>query len=247
MSYKNTTNEVLLELYKTSGLKNTIDVGKAMLESSLHKDNKHFRAHTHGEICETILECIIIDYFKQYNLNKYKWFYKKGLILKDVNNPDSGYFTELDFTVFTPQKIFAFECKSYNGDTRITDKCTIRRKTGGTFDVFEQHKKHFMVLADQLKPFRIHNSANALEIPYQLVLFDFSTGKTEDERDTSNKLLMPCLDEKNVLNIFKTVYNMPIMWDIDRVHTAMEIIERHSEENREKHLKYVQSLHGKKG
>ena len=95
------------------------------------------------------------NYLNRYNLTKYGWFYSKGLILKDVNNPNSGYFTELDLTVFSPQRIFAFECKSYAGPKKITDKCTIRKKKGGTFDVYDQHSKHFMVLADQLKPFRI--------------------------------------------------------------------------------------------
>ncbi len=245
MSFKDKTNEVLLELYNKEGLQNTIEVAHAMLQSATHKNNKHFLAHTHGEICESILECIVLDYFKSFNLNKYGWFYKKGLILKDINNPDSGYFTELDLTVFTPQRIFAFECKSYGGNNRITDSCTIRRKNGSSFDVYEQHKKHFMVLADQLKPFRIINQQNALSTPYQLVLFDFSEGSTTDERDTKNKLLMPCLNEKNVLNIFKTVYDAPIMWDISRVRRAMDIIEKHSDANRDKHLKYVSQLREK--
>lgn len=242
MSYKDSTNSILLKLYNSSGIDNTIAVARAMLSSKTHKDEQHFRAHTHGEICETVLECLILDYIKKYNKTKYGWFYKKGLILKDINNPDSGYFTELDLTVFTPQRIFAFECKSYSGDNKITDKCTICRKKGNSFDVYDQHSKHFMVLADQLKPFRIINQANALSNPYQLVLFDFSTGSTTDIRDNKYKLLMPCLNESNVLNIFKTLQGASIMWDINRVHSAMNIIEKHSNENRKKHLKYVQNL-----
>jgi hypothetical protein len=242
MSYKSSTNEKLLQLYKDTSKDNVIQVGRAMLESSTHKEDKHFLAHTHGEICETVLECIILDYLKKYNLTKYGWFYEKGLILKDVNNAESGYFTELDLTVFTPQKIFAFECKSYGGDKKITDVCTIRKKSGSSFDVYEQHKKHFMVLADQLKPFRIINSENSLENPYQLILFNFSTGTTIDNRDTANKLLMPCLDESNVENIFKLAWDKPVMWDVNRVHKAMQIIEKHSEANRVKHLNYVKNL-----
>lgn len=242
MEYKESTNTEILKLYNATGINNTIDVAHAMLSSKLHKDNMHFLTHTHGEICESVLECLVLDYFKKYNLQKYGWFYSKGLILKDVNNPTNGYFTELDLTVFAPQKIFAFECKSYGGNKRITDKCTIRKSKGGCFDVYEQHKKHFLVLADQLKPFRIINPQNALSAPFQLVLFNFSTGITKDERDTKNKLLMPCLDETNVLNIFKTIYDAPIMWDIQRVHKAIEIIEKHSEENRKKHLEYVKTL-----
>jgi hypothetical protein len=244
MEYKESTNAQLLALYNRSDLDNVIKVGRAMLESSLHKDNKYFMAHLHGEICETVLECIIIDYIKRYGLKKQGWFYKKGLILRDVNNVKSGYFTELDLTVFTPQKIFAFECKSYGGDKKIVDKCTIKKKKGGTpFDVYDQHSKHFKVLADQLQPFRIINKNTRGFAPYQLILFDFATGTTKDVREDRDKMVMPCLNESNVENIFKLVEGKPIMWDINFVRKAVDIIDKKSEENRKKHLEYVKSLH----
>lgn len=231
-----------MQKYKELGLKKMIAIARAMLENTDYKQSIDFIAHMHGEVCETVLECSIIEYVKTYNLEKYGWFYKKGLILRDVNHLDSGYFTELDLTVFTPQKIFAFECKSYGGDKKITDRCTIRKKKGGTFDVYDQHEKHFKVLADQLHPFRIINQQNAMYAPYQLVLFNFATGKTDDVRTPPNKIIMPCLDETNVLNIFKLNYNKPVMWDIVRVRKAVDIIASHTEENTKKHLKYVQSL-----
>ncbi|MFQ9150782.1 MAG: nuclease-related domain-containing protein [Blautia sp.] len=61
---------------------------------------------------------LVEDYMRRFPVKTKDWFCAKGLIIKDINNPDSGYFTELDYTVFTPQKIFAFECKSYGGDKR---------------------------------------------------------------------------------------------------------------------------------
>ena len=244
--YKGSTHDMLMSYYQNNGLMKTIEIGRAMLQSNSYKSNTAFIAHVHGEIAETILECIILDYIERYNLKKYGWFYKKGLILKDINHTDSGYYTELDLTVFTPQKIFAFECKSYGGDKRITDICTIRKKKGGSFDVYDQHKKHFMVLADQLKPFRIVNPQNAKFAPYQLVLFDFATGETVDERLPQHKILMPCLNESNVSNISKLNYNKPVMWDIQRVQKAIEIIASHTKQNTIEHLKYVKSLHSDK-
>lgn len=53
---------------------------------------------------------------------------------------------------------------------------------------------------------------------------------------------MPCLDETNVTNIFKLNYNKPVMWDIVRVHRAIDIIASHTKENTKKHLKYVKGL-----
>ena len=68
MELKDSTNAQLLALYKQVGLEQTIKVGRAMLESSLHKGVGCFTQHVHGEVCETVLECIIIDYMKRYNL-----------------------------------------------------------------------------------------------------------------------------------------------------------------------------------
>ena len=213
--YKLSTHEKLMNYYDAHDLNKAIKVGRAMLESTSYKGETTFIAHVHGEIAETILECIIMDYIRKYNLQKYGWFYKKGLILKDINHADSGYYTELDLTVFTPQKIFAFECKSYGGNK-------------------------------QLKPFRIVNPQNAKYAPYQLVLFDFATGVTTDERLPQNKILMPCLNETNVSNIFKLNYDKPIMWDIKRVQKAVEIIASHTKQNTTKHLNYVKNLHSNK-
>ena len=244
MEYKESTNKKLLQLYKNEGLETTIKVARAMLESTLHKKEGYFLSHVHGEICETVLECSILEYFSRYNLGERGWFYKKGLILKDVNNPKSGYFTELDLTVFTPYKIFAFECKSYGGDKKIVDKCTIRKKKGGSFDVFDQHDKHIRVLSDQLEPFRIRTAETQRFAPYQLILFDFATGNTQDVRKPEDKLRMPCLNETNVLNIFRMNKDVPVMWDIGMVNKAVQIIDKKGRENAEKHLKYVKGLHG---
>lgn len=247
MSYKESTHDVLLEYHKKFGSEKTIQIARAMLESTNHKKEGHFLSHVHGEICETVLEMLIIDFIQKYNLYSKGWFYKTGLILRDVNNPGNGYFTELDLTLFTPQKIFAFECKSYGGDKRITDKCTIRKKKGGVFDVYDQHQKHFKVLADQMQPFRIANKNTRGYAPYQLVLFDYALGKTEDVRDNASKMLMPCLDETNVTNILTTAFDKPVQWDIVRVKKAMDIITKNNRDNTAKHLKYVTELHRKRG
>ena len=168
------------------------------------------------------------------------WFCAKGLIIKDINNPASGYFTELDYTVFTPQKIFAFECKSYGGDKKITDICTIKKKKGGAFDVYAQHEKHAVVLSEQLRAFR--KSQYIGTQAYQLILFNFSTGETLDTRTVQNKLLMPCLDETNVLNIFSIYENDPVIWNMEYLKKAIAIIQKHGDENTKKHLSYVKDL-----
>lgn len=240
MSYKRESNRILMQYYETHSLEDTIAVARSMLYSETYKDIKAFNAHVHGEICETVLEMIIIDYMKRNPERTAGWFFSKGLIIKDIENPGNGYFTELDFTVFTPEKIFAFECKSYGGDKKIVNECTIRKKKGGSFDVYAQHEKHARVLARQLKPFR--KSIHLDKPAYQLILFDFSTGVTEDIRNAKNKLIMPCLNEQNVTNIFKIFEGKPVLWNMEPLRKAITIIERNRDEYTAKHLEYVTQL-----
>lgn len=240
MSYKEASRKVLLEYRQSHSLVETIKVAKKMLESKTHKDNVVFHTHVHGEICETILEILVEYYMQRFPVKTKDWFCAKGLIIKDINNPASGYFTELDYTVFTPQKIFAFECKSYGGDKKITDICTIKKKKGGAFDVYAQHEKHAVVLSEQLRAFR--KSQYIGTQAYQLILFNFSTGETLDTRTVQNKLLMPCLDETNVLNIFSIYENDPVIWNMEYLKKAIAIIQKHGDENTKKHLSYVKDL-----
>lgn len=240
MSYKEASRKVLLEYRQSHSLVETIKVAKKMLESKTHKDNVVFHTHVHGEICETILEILVEDYMQRFPVKTKDWFCAKGLIIKDINNSASGYFTELDYTVFTPQKIFAFECKSYGGDKKITDICTIKKKKGGAFDVYAQHEKHAVVLSEQLRAFR--KSQYIGTQAYQLILFNFSTGETLDTRTVQNKLLMPCLDETNVLNIFSIYENDPVIWNMEYLKKAIAIIQKHGDENTKKHLSYVKDL-----
>ena len=119
MSVKNKTNDVLLEFYKTNSYEFTLAVAKKMLESKSYAGKRKFNSDLHGEICETVLEISIMEYMKLYPEKCKDWFYEKGLILKEVNNPDSEFLTELDLVLFTPTQICIFECKSYNSDKTL--------------------------------------------------------------------------------------------------------------------------------
>lgn len=242
MSYKDSTNQVMKEYYQQHGLEATIALGWAMLEVKKHSSDASFYTDVNGEICETVLELIVCQYILDNGLSAEGWFYKKGLIIKEPGS-NKDYYTELDLTVFTPQKIFIFECKSYSGDKTITDTCTIRRAKGNNCDVFSQNCKHANALAKQFAAFRTNKGVE--EAPYQLVLFNFSKGSVVDSRPALSQVMMPCLDDSNVCNIFDYYRNSPAIWRIDKVLQAAEIIAKHSDANRSKHLSYVKSLHGK--
>ena len=79
MSYKEDTHSLLMQKYEELGLQKMITIARAMLENTDYKKSTDFITHMHGEVCETVLECIVLDYMKTYNLERYGWFYKKGL------------------------------------------------------------------------------------------------------------------------------------------------------------------------
>lgn len=240
MSYKSLTNSKLWEVYRAVGLEKFLIITQKMLELRTNKNNTEFHAHVHGEICETVLAVIIQEYIDKNNLSDKGWFFINGLILRDVDRPGSGYFTELDVTVFTPQKIFAFECKSYGGPKQISKECTIRKAKGQLFDVFSQHEKHTIQLSKTLEPFRINIGMSIA--PYQLSLFNYSLGECVDSRDEKWKVIMPVTDTTNVTKLFDHILDKPPLWDVKYVKRAVEIIEKRKDNNTVKHLEYVKSL-----
>lgn len=242
LSYKKGTRDSILKYYDKNGKDATIKLCRNMLLSSKHKDNKVFHTHVHGEICETVLEVLILDYMRCNQEQTKDWIMKKGLILKDPC-ADNRYYTELDITVFTPEMIYAFECKSYGGDKKIKDVCKIQKSSGGGYDVFKQHYRHLQVLHSNIGAFKRCNSNEKVS---QLILFDFSTGVTEDVRKLKNKLLIPCLSENNVTNIFNLSKTKRQVWDMEYVRKAIDIIT--TKDNSKNHLEYVRGVRdGKNG
>ena len=227
--------------YAKSGVAHTVALAEAMLQSSLHKSNEEFRTSLHGEICETVLEILILDYMRVHKKDTESWILKKGLILQDPENKESDYLTEVDLSLFTPQKIFVFECKSYAGNKIICDKCTIKRDKG-IFDVYKQNEAHGIVMHKNLEAFRLYKPETAGLKDLQLVLFDFSLGSCKDVRGEAFKRLMPCTNKENVLLLFRNLQVEPVLWKMIGVSKAVEIIAKASIKNRSKHLKYVKQL-----
>ena len=241
MSKKIRTNSVLMNYYNNNSdnLKKVIEVCKAMLKS------KNSSADIRGELCETLLVIMLEDFIKKNNLDRAGWFLSKGLILKDLDNPTSEYLTELDITLFTPKKIYLFECKSYKGEKMVDKELTLYTKSSKgwnkKFDVYDQHTKHFLALYKYLEGFR--ERVNSKYKPYKIVAFDFSDGDIIDKRAEKYKELFPIKNETNLYDIFKTYNDEPIQWDISYVRKVVEKLEETKGSLTAKHLDYVTSLH----
>lgn len=243
ISIKDNTFDVLVSYYnKTKDMKKFIAVCREILEK------KASTPEMRGEVCETVLYVMLNDFIEK---NKLKgWRVSKGLILKDVNREkDHNYYTEVDLTLFTPKCVYSFECKCYKGEKYLTDKGSLYVKRGKEFkkslDVFDQHFKHFKVLYDNIK-FAIDKSVDDSKYKtFKLLYFDFSIERTGDKRDKKYQSLFPIINESNLYSLFNTYNDRPNYWNMELVNKALDIIEKASEKNAEKHLAYVKSLHKK--
>lgn len=238
MDTKDKLRDKIYSYYKANGYAKTLNVAKSILES------ENSTGLIRGELCECVLVIFLEEFIK---VNKIKdWIISKGLILRDLENPDSSYLTELDVTLFTPKRIFLFECKSYSGNKILTGKGQIAVKSGKKYnkkiDVYEQHIKHYIALHKYLKDFK-YGRANSK--PFKMAMFDFSTSGYVDRRDSNAKGVLPLVTPETVSKLFSNYNKLDVCWDIDYVKEVVKIMENNKEKITSKHLEYVKSLHAR--
>ncbi|ONI39079.1 hypothetical protein AN639_10600 [Candidatus Epulonipiscium fishelsonii] len=218
MNYKNATYNLLMDYYEKYGKDRTIEIAYNMLQSNRHKEDKAFVSIVHGEICEVIACITIKDYIKHNPQQTKDWFYIKGLILKDLINPNK--FTEIDIVLYTPQMVYAIECKCYSGVKILIDKCTIVRGNA-KIDVYAQHKLHTQFLEEHIKHGRIITEKT---LATQLVLFNFSVGSTKDTRTPKNRIFMINANHETLPKLFDFNKNLSIAWDINFLRKVNKIL-----------------------
>lgn len=216
-----------------------------MYNVNLKNVKKNFKTDLNGEICETVLEIGILEFMRSHQVECKDWVLKKGLIIKDIENPNNGFMTEIDLVLATPQMIYLFECKSYTGKKVLTNECTITTPTR-SFDVYEQNFLHAKTFLAQFIPYRCNRDEKIF--PLQLVFFSLSKGDIVDTRTEQNKRLMPLVEIENLSsflasNIPTDKRKVPTLWRIQYVKKALNIIAKRSNEYRDEHLTYVKSLH----
>jgi hypothetical protein len=243
MSLKDSTNQVILNNYKQKGLEHTLVLCSKLLENkSLYREGAGFVL---GEIAESVLEVLLIDYIRTRNLKD--WFYVKGMIIKDVETMNRDFSTEIDLVLFSPQRIYLFECKGYVGSKTLTGKGVLERtgKNKVKFDVFSQHKNHATVFMKMFNPFILKDEDPAK--CYRLAIFDFSSGKTIDNRDEKWKKIMPIIGPEDVFPMLDKSLDKRRKWNMEYVKKAVQIIERNKTSATNNHIKYVRDLDKRRG
>lgn len=247
---KEKTHTLLMDNFSSNGKGYAIKVAQELLYAHDKGDDPRFKQIVNGELCETVLEICVIDFVMNHEW-AHDWVWDKGLVLRNKDGQfNSRFLTELDFTLFTEDTVFLFECKSYSGDKTLTDLCTLTKtstyrdasgemqKNTRTFDVFNQSSIHAQTLMRWMEPFTLRGATPKV----QLVLFDFSRGGVKDLRTQSHKLLMPCVNETTVQNLFNK--GQP-RWSLSHVANAVNSLHRTSEFMEDAHYQYVTGLHKK--
>ena len=236
MQVKDSVHDKLLLCYQERGLSTALAVAESLLQKNKKTAPISFKTTMNGELCETVLEILVMDYCTRHKEQTKMWCWGKGLILKDPHKDlvSSEFMTELDFTLFTPNCIYLFECKCYAGNKELVGAGTIQRENSKSFDVYSQSMIHLETLNKWLG-----NVSNQPE--YKLVLFDFSRGKLIDRRGEKAKNVFPCVNKDTWESIFT---KGPAVWDMQFIYSFVEALDKASSKLRTKHLEYVKSIHG---
>lgn len=225
-----------MEMRRTNSLSDTIETAQYMLKTGRCKDDANFAYELHGEICETVLEMLLEEYVKA----KPECSMQKSLILWNRKRPDNGFLTEIDWTLFAPESVYIFECKSYSGKKTLTGNGLMTRENGKQYDVYQQSIIHKETLYDWIEGFVLPGKCPLI----QMCMFNFSQGVLDDQRSRSAKIEMPVLDEGNLLSFLKAESSAEKVWNVKLLQQAGEKLAKKSESLRKTHLQYVKSKHG---
>lgn len=236
IKFKNELRRDMLTMYKSKGYAFTVNTVNHLVKNSNKKSKAagepKLAVQIRGECCEILLELAILEYAKQRNL---PWICSKGLTLKRRDYKKGT--TELDITLFTPSQIILFESKYRSGNIQLIDECKIVPDYGHVADVYKQNMMHLDNLRRYLDT-AVHNlSAGA---PFALCLFIEPANRVKDNRDDKMRGIVPLVSLENIIPYLDTIANKKqVVWDINKLHQILVLLDSMSEENFKQHMKGV--------
>lgn len=192
--------KMLVDCYESKGLKAFLQVSEEMLRL-YDADNGDKKQHVNGALCEVVLKILTLDYLKR---KKYVGSVYHSVVLSDPEKPKSQFRTELDFVLFTPCFVLTAECKSFSGNLRIHDKCTVSSERV-TADVYRQSLLHGEVLKKHMNRF-LTPGIRTKVAPCGLFCFLYSRGIMNDERAASLKRSFPVLSAKTLYSYYDSIF-----------------------------------------
>lgn len=238
MSLKDRTHEEIFKFRKGKPLNYFLKVARCMLTE------KGTSPQIRGELGECVLLIMLEEFIKKNPSMCKDWILSQGLILADLAK-GGKYLTELDVTLFTPKRVYLFECKSYKGEKVLTDKGFLNTKTskGGLkphLDVWDQHFKHFQALLRYISQFLVVPISQVK--PCKIIFFDFSQGSLEDRREGKFKKMFPVVDENSLYSIFADYNELPVCWEMSYIRKVVKMLDEHKKTLTKSHRSYVTDL-----
>lgn len=231
-SMKNVIRKEAVTYYNSNGLKKTLDlIDSRYSECYKRKDEQEILNNICGEFAEVVCELYLKEFCK---MSKGTCFYSKGLCLKDKFN--SEYTTELDLTLFTPNKIILIESKFRKGAVSLKDTCLVSTDYG-EYNVHDQNIHHLKILGQYTEK---HRLCSKEEKPYKLTLFLETPNKVTETRSKDCIELVPYLNRSSVLDTLNSLAFKAKMWDVPKLYKDIKILEKESEANFKQHLDRLQ-------
>lgn len=230
------TRDTIMACYLKYGIEQADKQIRTIIQQAEHsKVPVAARSEIKGELAEVALEVYLLE-IQKYLKNS---ILSKGLCIRDTL---SGRTTEMDVTLFTPCKIYMFECKSYAGKKILTKECTL--KGANTTDVFSQSQHHMEVLNQYLSTFRINRSIKG-GAPYKLVLFELSTTDCKDCRDERWKRLVPLVTLDTLWDFLCDEFttSQKINWDFARMLPIINQLDKESPALFREHMNRMRGKH----
>lgn len=219
----------LMSIYEKDGLQKVIQVANALLKVDPRGDNDR-KGKSNGNVCEILLRIMSIDYLRRHNIPYYE---TRSLVLRNPSISHS-FFTELDYTIFTPNVILCGECKSYSSTKVITEECTIATKHVTT-DVYAQQLLHLNALKEHTKNFLLTDKDR-----FRIFCFIHSIGNIQDNRELKWRRICPVITSDNLYSFYNDTFEASTkqVYDYKRLFRLIEIISNNDSLHR-KHKEYL--------
>lgn len=205
----------LRAVYEEQGLEAMREVCDELLlvhdSSNIDKKKK-----VNGSVCEILLRVMTEEYLKKHRITGLT---VRSLVLKNIDNRDSDFRTEIDFGLFTTRVALCAECKSFAGAKRVTDKCTLTSDRGVTADVYRQQLVHIKALSKHLSFFKKDPDTRAL----LMFCFVYARGTLRDLRSDDYKRSIPVITPETLYSYYDKVFaqfSTPV-WQYTRIKRFM--------------------------
>ena len=239
ITFKDNLTKALINVYQSHGYNTFCATCDNLIKNSTAKAKKELGdaklgIQIRGEVCEAFLKISIVEFCK---INKTKnWFMHKGLCLERKDGKKNKT-TELDITLFTPNKVVLFESKFRMNKVEIYDQCKIVPDYGTATNVWSQNIMHL----DNLKWY-LADSLKSLELgkPFKCVLFMYSNKDVKDLRSKKYRNLMPVVTKENLFSYLKTLTNSSVeLWDIKSLRARIQLLDNDTDRLFKQHMKEV--------